>query len=59
MSNSMAGAPRTEHSEARLTTNLRWNNGVLEQAWAVTNYRGGIAQSQETDWRPVPETTDD
>ncbi len=43
-----------ETSAAQPTAHLRWCNGVLQQAWAVTYYRGGDPYSIGTEWRVIP-----
>lgn len=37
------------------TMNLRWNNGVLEQAWRAVVYINGKADRPDFEWRPVPQ----
>lgn len=36
------------------TARLRWKNGVLEQVWETTEYRGGTPIGKKADWMPVP-----
>ncbi|MBR0687325.1 hypothetical protein JQ594_15445 [Bradyrhizobium manausense] len=33
---------------------LRWCDGVLQQAWTIERQRGGVPQSREVEWRPIP-----
>ncbi len=45
---------KIESSAAEPTAHLRWCNGVLQQAWVITNYRGGDPYSRGSEWRDVP-----
>ena len=35
-------------------TNLRWNDGVLQQLWAIIEYREGREYERSWEWRDVP-----
>jgi len=48
----------TTKSVQEITPQLQWCKGVLQQAWNVTHYKGGIPHNLTTEWRDVP-TTDD
>ena len=37
-----------------LTAQLRWSDGVLEQAWDFLVFKGGTVIDRGTTWRPVP-----
>lgn len=37
------------------TSLLRWNKGVLEQAWNYIKYVDGNLARQSLEWRPIPE----
>lgn len=43
-----------ESSIDEITPHLRWSNGILQQAWNITHYRGGVPHKRSTEWRDVP-----
>ena len=44
-----------DSSMEKITSHLRWNNGVLQQAWSVTHYRAGVPHKMTTEWRDIPQ----
>lgn len=37
-----------------ITMQLRWREGVLQQAFRITQYVDGLPGPPRLDWRPVP-----
>jgi hypothetical protein len=40
-------------AEYRPTMHLRWQGGVLMQAWESIAYKGGVAYKMDVEWRPI------
>ena len=51
----MMDAMVSEVAEAK--AELRFANGVLQQAWIVTRYQGGKVAGMCREWRDVPSVT--
>jgi hypothetical protein len=44
--------------EERASANLRWNDGVLEQAVEVLLYDFGVPHKRYVDWRAIPSVSE-
>lgn len=41
------------------SSNLRWRQGVLQQAWTIAQFQGLVLRSKKTVWRDVPVAPED